>query len=243
LIVGSNNLDALVKNIICGTQLVSDYNYNQLAHFWTGNQFYNLIFDGNSLVNGVGASLPSLSFPAQLLSSLDYHFIGINDGLGGQTTWAMIYNYYGPAHPGLAQFIGAPMRSVLIAWELVNDMTQLGADLVTALNDWASYVALGRLSGYFVVALTLITRMTSAEGAGGYTPAQVIQVAAMNEQLLLNPGGIYGDAIVNVGADPRLQDPFGPNFNADHIHLSDAGYGFVAQDVKVALNNCGFLGN
>jgi hypothetical protein len=207
-----NLLNAAWRTLGITTDIISDVQYNFLAKAITGNSFFNVIFDGNSLTAGQG-STGGLTYPNQTLASLKYHYSGPNDGIGGQTTPMMLAALNNANHPG-TQILVSPIGNVVSAWEISNDIFANNVDGPTALAHWASYVAATRALGTKVVSGTVIARSE-------FTPTN--QTAA------------------DYASKPELQNYSNPIYFSDGIHLTNTGYAVVASVAAPCIQAAGTL--
>lgn len=194
----------------------------------------NIVFDGNSLVNGSGASSARMAFPEQCYRQLQipWNYAG-NYGVGGQTTPEMTAD----AVPEIDPLIKAAHTNVCVPWEITNDLFY-GSDHLTpaspstALTNYKAYCSARISAGWQkVVAVTVLPR------SGGDANFESYRATCNTE--LRNPAniGVYWHAVADVAADPNL-GPAGSTSNttyyADGTHLTDVGYAIVSSIVRNA---------
>ncbi len=182
---------------------------------WLGT----VVADGNSLTWGAAASDPAVtSYPAVLkrLSGWDVW----NRGARDETTEGMT---------ATAPERVDPLRPALvIAWEGINSCLDRRDSPAEAYLSLTAYIRARRAAGARVVVLTVLPSPQLAAFAPAY-----------NSRVTGNAAG--ADFVVDLGLDLRLIDPADHRyFFTDQVHLIDAGYQAVAEDVfavvgKIAL--------
>ncbi len=178
----------------------------------------NVVCDGNSLTLGVGATT---SYPAQLDALCSAAVTVTNLGVSGQTTNDMWSDYLTQVRP-LAS--SRADRNVLVLWEVRNSMFG-GATPRTAVDTLWTYVDRARISGWEVYVCTVIASVET----GSLTDAKITEANGY----IRTEAASHGCRVVDLAADARLSDENDPNYyNADKIHLVDAGYGVVAAIAK-----------
>lgn len=112
----------------------------------------------------------------------------------------------------------------VIIWEGINSFTVYKDSAVSTYGYLSQYIAGRHAAGVrHVVALTT----TPSPELGKFQ-------ADYNALIVANRGG--ADQVVDLTQDPRLADPMNATyFYSDHLHLVDAGYRAVAEDVAKAL--------
>lgn len=190
------------------------------------DNFYQIVFEGDSLMDGVGA--PEGSGPTwQLMATTTDLVAWTNVAKGGDKLSQMITQAATTVDPLFVD--GA--KNVLIVWGGVNDIGQddiSGADAYARLVTYCT--ARKAAHDWTIICLTL----TKHEFAF-YPPDYETERTAFNALLAANYTD-YADALADVGAAANLQDPTnGTYFDADKLHLTTAGYAVVAAVVKPVL--------
>jgi lysophospholipase L1-like esterase len=183
--------------------------------------------DGDSLTTGYAASVATASYPAVMASALAGRPSVLNLGRPGDTTTiASTQSYKATA----AYRPDAPC--VYVLWLGTNDMTTAGG-AASGATVWAALrtrAAARRAEGWKVVLCTTIPRTDSG------STNHVTEYPKLNA-LMLAQGAEVADAVVDLTADPRLMTTTdGTYFNADRVHLTDAGYAVVAEMVAPVVN-------
>jgi hypothetical protein len=119
----------------------------------------DIVFDGNSLTAGLGAS-PGNSYPEQAMRLLPRSYTWHNLGVSAQTTVQMAAD----AADQVDALVDPSARNVLVVWEATNDLF-FGAGPEAAYGHLVSYCQDRRRAGYQVIVLTLLPR--SEPGAAG----------------------------------------------------------------------------
>lgn len=200
-----------------------------------------VVYDGNSMTAGTGATTGN-SYPSQTGVIIDPKIYGgVSIGVAGQTTAQMSADFSSQVAPLLNSQLS---KNILICWEGTNDIYN-GANTSTAYNDLVNYCNLGKTAGYNVILGNILPRQNVGVPAG----FEATRVAVNN---LLNAdfststastrvkaptsGVTYADFMVQLDQNPQLQDPTNATyFNADKVHLTDAGYAIVAADMSAAI--------
>jgi hypothetical protein len=129
-----------------------------------------VIFDGNSLTRGYGAST-SNDYPSQTLRLLGSQWTGQNFGVDGQTTAQMASDAATQIDPLYNTTNYA--QNVLVAWEVTNDL-YFGGDATNAYNRFVSYCQARRAAGFKVVVLTVLPRSNGSTPTSFETSRQTI---------------------------------------------------------------------
>ncbi len=188
-----------------------------------------IIFWGNSLTYGSGASGPAGRYPNQVIAALSGSYAWTNQGIGGQTTTQMLATQDADSSN---QYTSLRPKTGLVIWELRNDIANGGVSAATAYANYATLCQKARDRGFVVVAVTCLP----SSGLSDATRATV------NANIAANYAS-FAHALADVAADTTIgQNGQNTNltyYNADGIHMTDAGYTIVAGLVKTALNAVG----
>jgi lysophospholipase L1-like esterase len=127
--------------------------------------------------------------------------------------------------------------SIVIMWEGTNDIGQYNLNGQTAYGHVQAYCAARAARGWLVIGVPIIPR-------GNFTAAMRTASIDFNSRLLLPfPFGRFGKTPPPDGCTPTplsghpvFDDPYGDYldpayYNGDKVHLTDAGYGVVANVV------------
>lgn len=195
--------------------------------------------DGNSLTYGAYSTYPggATAYPAVLSTLLPFSSNGaiiLNKGVNGQTTIEMDADAPTDIDAG---FSGYAFAKILVAWEIGNDMffNQMTANALV--NRFITYMTNRKNANPTIkrIAINL-----PARDNGGGTPAGDTQAVYESKRVSVNnimdlnwPS--WAEGYVNLAATTELGTYNTTYFVTDKIHLSDAGYAFVAQKVKEAI--------
>lgn len=188
-----------------------------------------VICDGNSLTLGLFSSTGH-DYPSVLSNLLGYGWSKFNFGVGGQTTEQMNADAATQVDP-LFQSSGRTLQ-IVVFWEGRNSMVPTGGNETPAQSYSATttYVQGRRAAGFKVIVCTIIDDQGSDDA--GFTANQI----AYNNLAVANTAG--ADLIVRLDQDSRLSDATNATyFNADKIHLTDAGYAVVAALVYAGMTS------
>ena len=115
-------------------------------------------------------------------------------------------------------------RNVLTVWGGVNDALVGGQTAATIYANLADYCNTRRAAGWRVVICTEIDAQGALQNAAGWHGTIW---PALNALIMADHS--FADAVVDLGADARLADATNVTyFNADKVHLIEAGYDVVA---------------
>lgn len=179
-----------------------------------------IVCDGNSLTRGGGTT----PYPQQVSERFPFSENGTlvyNKGVDGQTTPQMIAD----ASTDIDPLYNASVKSVLIAWEVGNDIYFNGS-VLNAYNNFVTYCNDRRLVGWKVIAISLTPRDQSTPF--GDNSAQFEVKLQQANVLMLNNWIEFSDAIIDLRSDPRLATITLDYWNPDLVHLNAAGYQVVA---------------
>jgi lysophospholipase L1-like esterase len=203
----------------------------------------NVVCDGNSLTQGVGAL--SSPYPSQLgaMDPLKGLVNVTNLGVSGQTTGQMT-----SAATDVDGAWVSGKTNILIAWEGTNSITGGQRTAAQAAQEMTDYIAARQaVQPWIVVLMTCLPRQAGTEAASATLNATL---DAYNALLKANYKTMGARAIVDVrqaGGPFAFADYLDATFTAaaatglwasgesPHVHLSGAGYFKVAQMVAAVL--------
>ncbi len=211
-------------------------------------------FHGDSLTAGKNAS-PGSEFPAQTMALLSGSYWYSNLGIGGQTIGGgsgmlavgptlvdTLFNEYTTASPSRAVHL----------WGGTNDIGSGTGQATNAYNNTVSYGTARHAVGWKVIVMGIAARNGLFAGgqnhAGFETDRQAIRTNMLADSSTslggnLYTGASYCDVYVDLAADANVGvDGSTSNatyWNADQVHMTNAGYAVVAGYAKAALNQLG----
>lgn len=181
---------------------------------------------GNSITEGYGVTA---SYPVRLAQSLP-GWRWCNSGIGGTTTPQL--QARGPS--GIAAYEAAHSHSVVVLSEIGNhlDYNYGSVSARQAVDAFWAWADAWRLGGWKVVACTVTPRNVPGDTNAA---AVTTEINAANV-LLRAEWPAHADALADVAADARLQDPTDATYYmTGNLHPNDAGYAVMASIVKSAL--------
>lgn len=176
---------------------------------------------GNSRTLGTGSTTPggATAYPAVLQSThaaLSGYDV-LNMGIGGRQAVTMLAQVDGIV---CAAYNAARAKNFYIHWELINDLGTGGYSAAQALAHIQGACQAAKSRGFKVVVCTEIP--WASDGLCGGFNAQRLSVNTSIRSAVTNG---WADAVVDLAANTNLQTPSNATyFNADFIHLVDAGY-------------------
>lgn len=197
------------------------------------------VVHSDSLAYGSGASSPgpypgTTSWPSVLVRTIGLPIRALNLGQPGQTATYLLAQE--PWQVDTLYDAGARKRFAFFQ-EAVNEFAHVvGATPANTYAKLTSWVSLVKAKGYTAVVATAL-RSTNGALTDAYfkpsTPTVGFQ-PDYNTLVLANSAG--ADLVIDVAAVPVLMDPNNTiYFDADKLHLTDAGYAAFAAAVKTAL--------
>ena len=210
----------------------ADYN---AAMTLAGSLTYNIVAIGDSLTHGRALSVKIRNhYVAQLetLLSLDYGSIP-NFGIQGRTAETMAAN---TSEWAKCKVVG--MKSIALVWAGTNDLGLSGRTASQTQGYIDTVLAELIKFGFTPVVLTLLPSTSfSSFGAGvtNYNTQAPTLNTALSDSSYSN--GTKAFATVAVHSISELADTTNRTYNADGIHLTEAGYGLVAQAVYAAITS------
>ena len=188
-----------------------------------------LVFDGNSLTAGVGASSSAKNYPNQvirILGALPSSGLSFfNFGVPSQTTTMMsddAGSQIDPLSPG------AGRRGIVVAWEITNDL-YFGATAEDAYQHFLNYCQARRAAGWKVIALTILPR------TAGQAPLDFEENRMVINERIRSHYIEFADGLADVAQDSRLNNPENTQYFTDRVHLTDEGYAIVARAVADSI--------
>ena len=193
---------------------------------------YNIVVcDGNSLTYGNGSSVVWKAYPATFNMFSTKHAKTTNTGVPGRTTPTQTADL--PTNVFPLYDVGAA-NNIYIGWEGTNDLYINQPGAIAAYNHLITLAQTVKANNpsWKVILGTILPRQTAGTYAG--FEADRLLVNSMLMSSAMDTG--YVDAVANVGADPRLQDPSNLiYYNSDKTNLTDAGYLITARYFAAAV--------
>lgn len=202
----------------------------------------NLVFDGDSLTEGYGLTIPpDAKYPDQVVAPLGYAVDQLwNVAVGGQTAANRTSAAPTVVDPKY-KTNGAPQ--IVIFWAGTNDL-YFGTSAATTYARIVAYATARKAAGWRVVLLTILPRSNIGTPAGFEVARQ-----SVNDSLLTDfstatgeagiwTGAAYADYLVHVGGDSTIGDAGDENnatYYADTIHPTAAGHAIMASIIIAAL--------
>jgi len=187
------------------------------------DQYADVIFSGNSLIAGSGATDPNnTDFVNVLGHQLPNGYTYQKDGNPGFQTFSLLDGLTSLSKQTIAR------KQVWVLWEITNDIATGGYDAATSFAHLVSWSTKIRQHGGLVLMLDCIARNSVWTGANETTRL------AVNPMVAANSGAVF-DRICSLSLDPRLSNAADPLYYTDGIHLTDLGYNVVANLVKPIL--------
>jgi len=198
----------------------------------TDNEYSNMITTvltkGTKLISCDGDSLTlgslETSYPAQLSLLYTPREFVTNYGISGQKISDMITNSPAKLDGHCAYW----NKNILVVWAGTNDLAA-SVPAATVYANIVAYCSARRSAGYKVVILTILPR-------GTFVGALETARLAVNTNITTN-WATFADAVVDVASNEYLDDCTDTTyFNADKVHLIEAGNAVVAGLVKTAVD-------
>ena len=181
-----------------------------------------VIFDGDSLTRGLGASTPGGTYVSQVAPLLGPGWETRNLGIGGQMTMDVLAD---AATQIDSQFDASLNANVVCLWIGSNDIWQQ----LPANETYARIVEYSedrQAAGFKVVVGSVMPR--------NLTPYAQTQRQELNA-LLREHWQEFADGFADFAAEPRLQNYLDTDYFADKVHPTDAGYAIVAPIATAAI--------
>lgn len=181
---------------------------------------------GDSLTQGVTSTSQLNEYPSQLIGLLNTDgkpYQLYNDARSGariQHVSARLPVYVTP------KYSASRTKNIAVLWVGSNDISN-SVTGSQAYTDLSAVISSLKATGWTVAVLTMLPR-TDVSGT------KETERGNFNTAIVGNAGG--ADYVVNLGSVANLQTPSNTTyFAADAIHLTDTGYGLVAQAVHDAI--------
>lgn len=209
--------------------------------------------DGNSLVAGSLASGPSFYLSAQVaaLAPISGQFSITNRGIGSQTIRQMNGLDGGSATDVDGSYV-AGKTNILIVWEGTNSIQSAGRTGLQAASDMADYCS-ARLAAnpWRIIILTALPRYESGAALGRTINQVNAEIDTFNAAVrsqwrsmgavgycdVRPSGGPFDLPDYTLASFERAQTIglWGADAGGNHVHLNDAGFAYVAQQLALAL--------
>lgn len=188
-----------------------------------------VVCDGNSFTSGYGLSA-WLSYPSVLnglLAAAGVRNAISNKGVTGQTTAQMSADAVTDIYPLLTR---AHTTSVLVAWEIRNDMYVNGVTVAQGVDAIEAYCDAARTAGFDKIVLINVKPDAAFQNTW-----QTGVWDTVNTEIDGRWAG-FADALVDLRLITEIQNPLNATyFQADTVHLTAAGYALVAAAVQTAV--------
>lgn len=176
---------------------------------------------GNSLTFGYPLNGDSQSYPGVMRANLTPTAWAVtNLGINGQTTPQMITAFPSTTGP---LYNAARAKNVIVVWEGGNDILG-GATARQAADHLWTYCDAAKAAGFYVIVLTIPKR---ADLTGASDTAR----AAANA-FIVAEYATHANALADVAADAAFSNTGNPDYQADGVHYTAAGYAVVEGYVR-----------
>lgn len=191
-----------------------------------------IVYEGNSLMYSVFSGL-NADIPTQTASQLSLSGFGfINLAIPGTTTTQVAAREAGVASALSAR---SYTNKIVVVWEITNDIQINNVSGATA---YANIKALCLYYKSLGAKVVLMDCMNRADFTTGNVTAQGIVNATLAADFASPTPPPYADALVRVSVAPQLASTSNTTYyNADGVHLTNAGDGVVSSLVATAINN------
>lgn len=205
-----------------------------------------IYFDGNSLTLGNG-STSGLTYPKQTLDLLGKTFVGSNLGVSGQTTTQMTADRDTQILSNFSEW----SRSIVIAWELTNEIAGGSLSATQIYNNMVSYCQGLIDRGFKVICLTCLPRSSGGNEALRQNAANKYDATTVNGKIrndftsvngtnplirLPNASTTWATLVADIGDDATIGQAGAQTnatyYDSDQVHLANAGYAIVAALVR-----------
>lgn len=190
-----------------------------------------IVFDGDSLTAGTGATTPGLAYPIQfreLVNTIAPSWTVFNKGVGSESMANLVTNYPAKVAPVFDLNPGRYDRKIVVVWEAVNGLVD-GDTPAEMADDYEAYVTLAKATGWEVYV------GTNPPSGGSGNP----DLLTLNQLVRDNFVSWGADGLIDFGAISELT-PAGNTANPTHYvdltHLTDVGYALLAELAESILN-------
>lgn len=182
-----------------------------------------LVCDGNSITQGTAASnAATTSYPPVLRGLLhasqathpERVWSVWNTGVAGASTPERTSAFAAEDQPLYNRFL--PLN-VAVFFEVRNDLAD-GASTAQAITHLEAWIVQARAAGWRVMLCTVPPN--AAHQAG---------IDTVNAHIRTNAATLADYPLVDIAADPRMDDPADTGVYADGLHPNDAGYAIIAE--------------
>lgn len=187
----------------------------------------NVIFDGDSLTAGYNSAQSGILF----ITNYPYQTCRLTPQIHGNNMGKTSATFTNLPVVALSPFIDTTnfKRNIVVIWCGTNDIFTDGINDTTCIARYKYYVNARQTEGWKVIILSMIVRGQFNSTMEGYR-------VAFNAYLRTN--NAWADGFADVANDSRLQDTNNATyFQSDKIHLTQAGYGVVAEVVSPVINS------
>ena len=192
-----------------------------------------IVWNGDSLTMGEAATanggLPYVS--AALIGPSALAWSACNTGWYGQTLVTEINDAGNRMYPGVMP----GFNPLAVVWFGTNDLALGAASATTIFADYRYYCLQLQALGYKVIAVTMLPRQDAAQTAGFETARKSFNSSVVTSW------ATFADGLADLGDDPTI-GVYGASsnttyYNADKIHLLNAGYLIAAPTVANAIKH------
>lgn len=212
----------------------------------------NILFDGNSLTFGVG-STGGQNMPTQvatILNNAGYNVTVNHIGVSGQQTPAMIAD----ANTQIPPFLHGTKFNILVCNEIRNHRDLGNVTKEVAYDSWVNgYMPIVRSQGWFTCVWDELPSWSLTRATNETEYLQFNQDRLDNNLRLKQTSNSFCDLFIPVSENSQIGDledtwtspswvyadgrPTNNGIYTDGIHLTNAGYGILAQEIASALIN------
>lgn len=204
----------------------------------------NLIFDGDSITEGFGLTVPpDIRLPEQVTALLTYATdTTYNVAVGGQTA---AQRTSAIASAVLPKFRNNGAPQVVIFWAGTNDL-YFGASAATTYANIKAYCETVRASkpNAYIIVLDILPRSNSGTPGTFEASRQTVNASLAADfptataHARIFTGAIYANYLIQVGSDSTIGDAGDENnttYYLDKVHMTSTGLGIPAEYIKNAV--------